>query len=254
MLGTLLEAGLPIVDAIGSLKEATVFYQYRRFYRKLETGISEGLTFKKMFSTTRGMGSMIPAAIQEMVVTAENSGSLPQTLSKIGLIFEEKTETSTKNLSVILEPVLLVIVWVGVVGVALAVILPIYSLVGGLTDAANSGIQDPTGAIEVDGGEFVDPVDEIGPLPVLETVEGIVDAIIPGGEEAVLNELAIAVPGGVLNVREESSPTSGVLTQVASGDVFEYTEERDGWYQIKLDDETLGWVFGDYVELVETNE
>ena len=45
---------------------------------------------------------------------------------------QEKIDDTTKNLTVLLEPILLVIVWLGVLFVALAVILPIYSLIGGI--------------------------------------------------------------------------------------------------------------------------
>jgi type IV pilus assembly protein PilC len=68
-----------------------------------------------------------------MVIAGERSGALPETLKSIGDIYEEKADISTQNLEAILEPILLVIVWLGVLGVAVAVILPIYSLVGGLS-------------------------------------------------------------------------------------------------------------------------
>jgi type II secretory pathway component PulF len=67
-------------------------------------------------------------------VAGEQSGNLSGVLLKIGENFEEKADTTTKNLTIILEPILLVIVWVGVVAVALAVILPIYGLVGNLNN------------------------------------------------------------------------------------------------------------------------
>ncbi len=70
--------------------------------------------------------------MQKLIITGEQSGNLGPTLFKINEIFESKTENTTKNISVILEPILLVIVWLGVVAVALAVVLPIYSLIGGL--------------------------------------------------------------------------------------------------------------------------
>jgi len=66
-------------------------------------------------------------------VAGEKSGNLANILLKVGLMFEEKADSTTKNLTIILEPILLVIVWLGVVAVALAVILPIYGLVGGLS-------------------------------------------------------------------------------------------------------------------------
>ena len=70
--------------------------------------------------------------VQQLIISSERSGSLSNALVDISKSYEEKSETTTKDLTIILEPILLVIVWLGVVAVALAVILPIYSLVGGL--------------------------------------------------------------------------------------------------------------------------
>jgi len=63
-------------------------------------------------------------------VAAEQSGRLPSVLLEIGKIYDDKTENTTKDLAIMLEPILLVVVWIGVVLVALSVILPIYTLVG----------------------------------------------------------------------------------------------------------------------------
>lgn len=75
---------------------------------------------------------LIPVSIQQLVITSEQSGNLAKTLIRIGEIYEAKTEISTKNIAVLLEPILLVIVWLGVVAVAIAVILPLYSLLGSI--------------------------------------------------------------------------------------------------------------------------
>jgi type IV pilus assembly protein PilC len=67
-------------------------------------------------------------------MAGEYSGNLSKALKKIGVIYEEKTEMNAKNLTVILEPILLIVIACGVLGVAIAVILPIYSLVGGMNN------------------------------------------------------------------------------------------------------------------------
>lgn len=131
VLGNLLEAGLPIVPALESLREATSFYLYRRFYNHLKENIEIGNSFEKSFRSYAGLSRLIPATATQMILTAEKSGKLSQTFLKIGQIYEAKTEITIKNISVILEPILLVIVWLGVLAVAIAIILPIYSLIGG---------------------------------------------------------------------------------------------------------------------------
>jgi len=132
LLGSLLEAGMPIVESIKSIKETASFYNYRKFYKFLERSVEEGNSFQKSFSSYKRINKLFPSPIQQMIVAAEKSGHLSGALRKIGEVFEERLENTTKNLAVILEPVLLVIVWLGVMVVALAVILPIYGLIGGL--------------------------------------------------------------------------------------------------------------------------
>lgn len=130
LLGTLLDAGLPVVDALESLRAATISRSYAKFYQYIRDAVASGESFAKSFVSYKASRKLIPLPVQQMIVAAERSGSLASTLIKIGQIYEAKSETSTKNLAVVLEPILLVIVWLGVLLVALAVILPLYSLLG----------------------------------------------------------------------------------------------------------------------------
>jgi type IV pilus assembly protein PilC len=132
MLGNLLGAGLPIVEAINSLKETAGIYVYRNFYYFLKNNIEDGNSFQKSFEQYKKTNVLLSFSVQQMIITAEKSGRLPQTLVKIGEIFEDKIEVTTKNLPAVLEPILLVIVWLCVASIAIAVILPLYSLIGGI--------------------------------------------------------------------------------------------------------------------------
>ncbi len=132
ILGQLLSVNIPVVDTIESLRSSTTIIAYKKFYAHLQKSIESGNTFQKSFELYPKTDKLIPAPIQQMIASGEQSGCLSKLLLKIGEVFEEKTDVTTKNLSVILEPLLLVVVWGGVVSVALAVILPIYSLIGGI--------------------------------------------------------------------------------------------------------------------------
>lgn len=132
LLGTLLDAGLPINRAIDSLIGASDSLRYKKFYTHLKDSIDMGNSFQKSFVAYPKMEKIIPQPMQQLVFSGEQSGNLNKTLLKIGQVLEEKSDTTTKNLTIIMEPILLVIVWAGVVVVAFAVILPIYSLVGGI--------------------------------------------------------------------------------------------------------------------------
>jgi type II secretory pathway component PulF len=132
VLGTLLEAGIPIINALQSLHRVTTFTVYRDFYIYLAKSIYEGNSFQGSFKSYKMINKLIPIPIQQMILSGERSGKLSFVLLKTGEIFENKLETTSKNLTVLLEPIMLIIVWIGVLLLALAIVMPIYSLIGNI--------------------------------------------------------------------------------------------------------------------------
>lgn len=131
-LGTLLQAGFPLMDCLKSLTESTTLSNYTDFYKFLSKNIDEGYSFQKTFTRYNKVNELLPVSVQQLIITAEQSGNLPESLVKIGAVYEAKTESTTQNIATMLEPVLLVIVWLGVSIIAISIILPLYSLIGGL--------------------------------------------------------------------------------------------------------------------------
>lgn len=132
ILGTLLEAGFSITESLKLLNQASPFSFYGDFYLYLSESISEGISFKGSFDSYPKSERLIPASVQQIIFVGERSGKLPEMLLKIGKNYEEKLDITTRNLSVVLEPVLLIAVWIGVVVLALAIILPVYSLISNI--------------------------------------------------------------------------------------------------------------------------
>lgn len=231
LLGTLLEAGLPVTQALGSLASSTEFPNYQKLYIYLQRSVEEGNSFQKSFASFPHAHHLVPAPIQQLIFAGEHSGSLSETLMKIGSTFEAKADLTTKNLTIILEPILLVIVWIGVVGVALAVILPIYNLIGGLNPSQSA------------------------PTPIPSVIEQIAQTTSPSPSPQKITppQLLRILPTelGYLNVRSRSSIDSDIVNRVTPGDILTYTDEHNGWYEITLPDDNSGWIWGKYIVLVD---
>jgi type IV pilus assembly protein PilC len=133
LFGTLLDAGLPVIQAVHLLAGASTSTRYQDFYNYLARSLDDGYSFKESLARFKGSEKMLPPPVQQMIIAGERSGSLPEVLTVIGRNYEQKSDITTANLESILEPILLLIVWMGVLLVAVAVIVPIYSLVGGLS-------------------------------------------------------------------------------------------------------------------------
>lgn len=132
LLWTLLKAGLSPLDSLNSLINASSTSRYRKFYEFLYKNMGDWFTFKQCFKLYVWSKKLIPSSIQQVIVSGEQSGVLSDTLVKLGESYAKKIEQTTKDLSVMLEPIMLIVVWIGVVWLALAVIMPIYGLIGWL--------------------------------------------------------------------------------------------------------------------------
>ena len=130
ILGGLLQAGVPLVEAIHSMAEVTPTVAYRNFYLKLLDHISIGDSFSKSFAVIRGSEKILPIQVQQLIITGERTGTLAKIMLKVADIYEKEANATAEKLPVILEPMLLLFIG-GLVGtIAFAIIVPIYSIVG----------------------------------------------------------------------------------------------------------------------------
>lgn len=130
IMGSLLKAGVPLVEALKSLSEVTDTLAYKRFYARLASSIEVGTSFEKSFAELPETRGLLPVSVQQLIVTGEKSGRIAEMLLRIADIYEKKAEEAAQKLPIILEPMLLMFIG-GLVGtIAFAIIVPIYSLVG----------------------------------------------------------------------------------------------------------------------------
>ncbi len=276
IMGTLLQSGLPVLEALSSLKDSGTLRSYGKIYTYLHDQIEEGKSFEESFKANKKIKIYIPTPIQSLISAGERSGSLSKIFLNISETFEAKTELTTKNLSVILEPLLLVIVWLGVVAVALAVILPIYSLVGGLSNSpqGESNVSRPsplapstisptsvvtTTVVNKNGLISTSSIIITGPKSMTSSTPSSTAAInsalvtlsqnlplAPGMLEVVSNTF------GYLNIRMASSSKSALIRKATVGEQFKYVMQQDGWYEIILSPDQFGWVSAQYVRTAST--
>ena len=135
ILGSLLRAGVPIVDAVQSLADVTDTVRYKIFYGRLAQELEVGQSFSGAFKVIHETSSVLPASVQQLLVTGERSGRIADMLLRIADIYEKKAEEAAAKLPVVLEPILLIFIG-GLVGtIAFAIIVPIYSVVGNMGKA-----------------------------------------------------------------------------------------------------------------------
>lgn len=124
-LATLVEGGIPIIQALQTAGPTAgsdlIAMAVDNAIIKIEEGqgIAAPLEESKMF----------PPMVTHMIAIGEESGTLPRLLDKIAEFYEEDVETASKQLSGILEPIILVGVAVLVGAMLISLYLPIFTAV-----------------------------------------------------------------------------------------------------------------------------
>jgi type IV pilus assembly protein PilC len=77
--------------------------------------------------------------VPQMIRVGEESGTLGTMLDKVASFYEDEVAQAVKNLSTIIEPVLMVVLGLMVFFIIIAVLYPVYSLVGSGVDTSGAG-------------------------------------------------------------------------------------------------------------------
>lgn len=127
LLGTMLKGGMPIDEALPIAVSVLNNVRYKTFLTGLEHDVDQGQTLAEAFSKAP---RLFPGLLVRMTRVGEESGTLGDTFLYLASFFEEEINDATKNLSTLLEPILLVGIGLMVGTVALSIIAPIYEVVG----------------------------------------------------------------------------------------------------------------------------
>ena len=124
-LGTLIAAGVPILEAITITKETSGNYVFEKALGKVHDSIREGETFAEPLREAKVCDSIVV----NMIDVGEETGDLDVMLMKVADNYDEEVDVAVQALLSLLEP-LLVVVLGGVVGtIVLALFLPLVSMI-----------------------------------------------------------------------------------------------------------------------------
>lgn len=122
---TLIAAGLPMLEILDTVAEVMGNVVYRDAVRRTRNQVEAGMALSKAL----GDEKIIPTIVSQVVAIGEKSGNLDFSLSNIADFYDKEVDATTRNLSSILEPILMIAIGIGVGFVVISVISPIYNLV-----------------------------------------------------------------------------------------------------------------------------
>jgi len=123
-LALLLSAGVALVEALKIVREVMDNEVYGSALDKVITDVEKG----NALALSLARHESFPMIISQMSSVGEQTGKLDEILNRLAIYFETESEHAIKNLSTAMEPIIMIILGVGVTFLILAIVVPIYNL------------------------------------------------------------------------------------------------------------------------------
>ncbi len=129
-VGTMLQSGLPVLEALQIEVSVIENQAFSRRVAMLAQAVAEGRTLSDELH--KKSHDIFPLIAIKMIASGEKTGRLDETLLYLERFFETEVDRKIKNMAVLFEPILLLVIGSLVVFLALAILTPIYSLTGSI--------------------------------------------------------------------------------------------------------------------------
>ncbi|TSC70184.1 MAG: type IV pilus assembly protein PilC [Parcubacteria group bacterium Gr01-1014_46] len=124
-LGLLLKSGVPLSEALPITSKVLGNLVYKREFERLAENINRGEGMSLYLLKTK---NLFPDVLTQIVSVGERSGNLSNSLMYLSEHFESEVDDFTKNISSLIEPVLMIFMGILVGFIAISIITPVYGI------------------------------------------------------------------------------------------------------------------------------
>jgi len=130
-LGTLIGAGVPILDALNVTRETAGNEVFATMLGKVHNSIRQGDTFAGPLRQSK----TVDLLVSNMVAVGEETGDLDKMLLKIADNYDEQVDVLVASLMSMLEPIMIVVLGAVVMVIVLAIFLPMIGIITSLSSS-----------------------------------------------------------------------------------------------------------------------
>lgn len=123
-LSILIGSGVSILDTLSIIIDTSGNLMYRNAFKSILSQVEKGVSLGRAFENEM----LFPPILVQMATIGERTGNLDDTMSRISHYFEIESEMAVKTMTTLIEPIILVVLGVGVGFLVISVITPIYNL------------------------------------------------------------------------------------------------------------------------------
>ncbi|MCA9388687.1 type II secretion system F family protein [Candidatus Berkelbacteria bacterium] len=124
-LGMLIKAGTPILEALRITSGAVNNIFYEEALNEAAEEVKRGVPLSRPITSDP---NLFPPIVSQMTSVGEQTGQLDKILLNLADYYEDQVDTKLKTLSSLIEPIIIVIIGVGVGFLVYSILIPIYNI------------------------------------------------------------------------------------------------------------------------------
>jgi type IV pilus assembly protein PilC len=128
-MDTMLTSGVPIVRAIDITAEVVGSRVYKEILKDVAEGVKSGMSFSIAFGKHE---AQVPGIMVQMIKIGEETGSLGEILKTLSDFYKREVDDAVDTLVGLIEPVMIVVLGLGVGVLLVSILLPIYNMAGNI--------------------------------------------------------------------------------------------------------------------------
>lgn len=129
-MDTMLTSGIPIIRAIDITSEVVGSTVYKGILKEVTDGVKSGLALS---ASLERYPEEIPGIMMQMVKVGEETGSLGPILKTLADFYKREVDDAVDTMVGLIEPVMIVVLGLGVGILLVSVLMPIYNIAGGIS-------------------------------------------------------------------------------------------------------------------------
>lgn len=123
-LAMLVHTGVSLVEGLEIVAQSAGNQIFEKTFSEAKEQVEKGFSLSESLEGKE----MIPSIVYQMIATGEETGKLDDILFKLSEYFQLEVDELVKNLTTAIEPLIMIVLGVGVGFLVFAVIMPIYNL------------------------------------------------------------------------------------------------------------------------------
>lgn len=123
-LGSLMTSGVTVLEAMEVSSDAIQNEVFKREIKEAAEKVKNGSELAEPLKTSK----VFPIIVPSMIAVGEETGTMDTILKKLSDFYEKEVDNTVKNLSSLLEPMMMIIIGLGVGFIVISIITPIYQM------------------------------------------------------------------------------------------------------------------------------